>query len=34
MKLKNKKINVYIERYAPNANSYTTKITELLTLNV
>ena len=34
MKMKNKKINVYIERYVQNGNSYTTKITEPLTLNV
>lgn len=34
MKLKNKKTNVYIERYVPNGNGYTTKVTEPLALNV
>ena len=34
MKLKDKKINIYIERYLPNGNGYTTKVTEPLALNV
>ena len=34
MKLKDKKINIYIERYVPNGNGYTTKVTEPLALNV
>ena len=34
MKLKDKKINIYIERYFPNGNGYTTKVTEPLGLNV
>ena len=34
MKLKDKKINIYIERYVPNGNGYTTKVTEPLVLNV
>ncbi len=34
MKLKDKIINIYIERYFPNGNGYTTKVTEPLALNV
>ena len=34
MKLKDKKINIYIERYVPKGNGYTTKVTEPLALNV
>lgn len=34
MKLKDKKINIYTERYVPNGNGYTTKVTEPLVLNV
>ena len=33
MKLKDKKINIYIERYLPNGNGYTAKVTEPLVLN-
>lgn len=32
MKLKDKIINIYIERYVPNGNGYTTKVTEPLAL--
>ena len=34
MKLKDKKINIYVERYVPNENGYTTKVTESLARNV
>ncbi len=34
MKLKDKIINIYIERYVPNGNGYTTKVTEPLALRV
>lgn len=34
MKLKDKKVNIYRERYVPNGNGYTTKVTEPVALNV
>ena len=34
MKLKDKKVNIYREKYVPNGNGYTTKVTEPLDLNV
>ena len=33
MKLKDKKVNIYRERYVPNGNGYTTKVTEPVALN-
>ncbi len=34
MKLKDKKVNIYREKYVPNGNGYTTKVTEPVALNV
>ena len=34
MKLKDKKVNIYRDRYVPNGNGYTTKVTEPVALNV
>ena len=34
MKLKDKKVNIYREKYVPNGNGYMTKVTEPVALNV